>query len=353
MTTTTVTESQTLYFRQGSSDKQYSAAIAPQGDGYVVTFSYGRRGATQTTGTKTKTPTTYTAAKAIFDKLIAEKLSKGYTLGEDGTPHQSGDKTVSGLLPQLLNTVEDGAVRQLLDDPAWCLQEKFDGRRMMLRKVGPTVEAINKLGLIAGVSTAVASAVAGLPGDAVLDGEVIGDRFYAFDILSCGGVDLTGLPYRERYTAMTLLLVGADSALAVVPSWWDALDKAEQLEALRARNAEGVVFKHIEAPYTVGRPNSGGNQRKHKFVATCSAVVSVVNQQRSVAVSLLDGDQWRPVGNVTIPTNHSVPSVGEVVEVRYLYALDGGSLYQPVYLGVRDDIESHECVVGQLKLKAV
>ncbi|HPY24902.1 MAG TPA: hypothetical protein PLK19_11325 [Mycobacterium sp.] len=43
---------------------------------------------------------------------------------------------------------------------------------------------------------------------------------------------------------------------------------------------------------------------------------------------------------------------GDVVEVRYLYAYQGGSLYQPVYLGLRDDIEQHECVVAQMKYKA-
>ena len=47
----------------------------------------------------------------------------------------------------------------------------------------------------------------------------------------------------------------------------------------------------------------------------------------------------------------SVPSVGAVVEVRYLYAVPDGSLNQPVYLGVRHDVEPHECVVSQLKFK--
>jgi hypothetical protein len=28
-----------------------------------------------------------------------------------------------------------------------------------------------------------------------------------------------------------------------------------------------------------------------------------------------------------------------------------GNLYQPVYLGVRTDVETHECVVSQLKFK--
>ena len=45
--------------------------------------------------------------------------------------------------------------------------------------------------------------------------------------------------------------------------------------------------------------------------------------------------------------------LGDVVEVRYLHAAQvGGALYQPVLLGVRDDVEADECVVAQLKLKA-
>jgi len=48
------------------------------------------------------------------------------------------------------------------------------------------------------------------------------------------------------------------------------------------------------------------------------------------------------VGNVTIPSNHEVPQVGDIVEVRYLYYFRGGSLYQPVYLGKRSDLEKSD-----------
>jgi bifunctional non-homologous end joining protein LigD len=58
-------------------------------------------------------------------------------------------------------------------------------------------------------------------------------------------------------------------------------------------------------------------------------------------------------GNVTIPPNHSVPKVGSVVEVRYLYAFkESGVIYQPIYLGQRSDIEPSACQVSQLKWKA-
>jgi len=44
-------ETITLYFRQGSSDKIYQAAIEPKDGGYTVNFAYGRRGSTLSTGT--------------------------------------------------------------------------------------------------------------------------------------------------------------------------------------------------------------------------------------------------------------------------------------------------------------
>lgn len=344
------TKTASLYFKNGSSDKEYHARIEEADGGFVVTFAYGRRGSTLTTGTKTQTPVSRDKAIAIFDKLVKEKTSKGYTSGEDGTPYLHSGKTASGLLPQLLNVADEAVVSRIVSDDAWVMQEKIDGRRMMLRKTGGTVEAINKLGLIVGVSATIAAAAAALPGDVVIDGEVIGDRLMAFDILHRDGDDLTAQAYSYRYAAL-LDLLPTEGAITAVPCWTDATDKAAQLAALKARNAEGVVFKRADASYTVGRPASGGDQLKYKFIDTLSAVVTTVNAKRSVAVSLHDGSDWTPMGNVTIPANHDIPAEGSVVEVRYLYAIRGGSLYQPVYLGVRDDITPEECVTAQLKFK--
>ena len=57
------------------------------------------------------------------------------------------------------------------------------------------------------------------------------------------------------------------------------------------------------------------------------------------------------IGNVTISVNKEIPPVGAIIEVRYLYAYKGGSLYQPTFLEVRTDIPKEECVIGQLKYK--
>lgn len=47
------TQRTTLYYREGSNDKEYQAAIEPEGDLFLVTFAFGRRGSTLSTGTKT------------------------------------------------------------------------------------------------------------------------------------------------------------------------------------------------------------------------------------------------------------------------------------------------------------
>jgi predicted DNA-binding WGR domain protein len=85
---TDIIRSTTLYFREGSSDKIYQANIEAADGGHVVNFAYGRRGSTMNTGTKTPAPVSLAEAVGIHDKLVASKLAKGYTPGEDGTPVQ-------------------------------------------------------------------------------------------------------------------------------------------------------------------------------------------------------------------------------------------------------------------------
>jgi len=354
--TATIEEPKTtsLYYREGSSDKEYHVRLEAKDSGFVVNIAYGRRGSTLSTGTKTSAPVDYDAALMTFDKLVKEKKAKGYTEGAGGTPYQHSDKAnqVSGLMPQLLNAIDEAEVARLVSNPSWAMQEKKDGRRMLLRKTGNTIEGINKKGLVVSVAEPIVQTARALKGDFILDGEAIGDRLHAFDLLSRNGTDLREHSYRNRYGALLTLLGGGQSNhISITPCWTDSIDKASWLQTLKQQKAEGVVFKLWNAPYTPGRPNSGGSQLKYKFVATLSAVVAKVNQQRSVALRLLNHEGWQPVGNVTIPPNQPVPNVGAVVEVRYLYAVPDGSLYQPVYLGVRHDVEPHECVVSQLKFK--
>jgi len=69
-----------LYFREGTSDKIYQIQIvqATKTSDYFVKFQYGRRGGTYQQGTKTPYPVDLYEAEQIYQKLLHEKLAKGY-----------------------------------------------------------------------------------------------------------------------------------------------------------------------------------------------------------------------------------------------------------------------------------
>jgi bifunctional non-homologous end joining protein LigD len=350
----------TLEFREGTSDKVYKAAVEESGGGYVVNFAFGRRGSTLNTGTKTSSPVPLDEATKVYDKLVLSKTAKGYKpVGSGGGIAASvvaavtdRDQRDTGLYPQLLTPItEDEAVAYLTDND-WCAQEKFDGKRMTLRKTTYDVLAANKKGLSIGFPDAIRAAVDAFMSSFVADGEAIGDRLHAFDLLELNGCDLRPMPYRERLEHLKEMLGEAGKAVAVAKTAVGTAAKRKLMEELKAAKKEGVVFKRLSAPWSAGRPASGGPAVKCKFYKTASVIVLSVNAKRSVAIGVLDGEDVVPVGNVTIGPNKDVPSTGSLIEVRYLYAYKGGSLYQPTYLEDRsDELDRGECVIGQLAYK--
>ena len=338
-----------LYYREGSSDKEYHIYIEAKDNGFVVNFAFGKRGAALSIGTKTNSPTTLEAATKIYEKLVSEKKAKGYTPSTDGKAFAMTEKAgeVSGLLPQMLNSIDETEVQRYLEDDTWVMEEKYDGRRLMVRVTSGTVEGANRKGLLVSLPKEIEDTLKVGP-DCVLDGELIGAKLYVFDVLSYGSEDLAEKDYLWRVQARNAIRFAAKAAVDNVETYVGTEAKATAYRRLQGQNREGVVFKRADAPYRIGRPNVGGSQVKFKFYATCSAVVTAVNAQRSVALAL----ENTSVGNVTIPSNFELPQVGDVVEVRYLYYNPNGALYQSVYLGVRDDIDASECVMSQLKHKS-
>jgi predicted DNA-binding WGR domain protein len=67
-----------LYFQEGTSDKVYEIDLCESGDGFLVNFRYGRRGAALKDGTKTIFPVELAEAEKVFHALEHEKRKKGY-----------------------------------------------------------------------------------------------------------------------------------------------------------------------------------------------------------------------------------------------------------------------------------
>ncbi|MEI6339826.1 MAG: WGR domain-containing protein [Verrucomicrobiota bacterium] len=343
--------STTLYYREGSSDKIYRVAIETRDGGYVVNFAYGRRGSTLNTGTKTTSPVPMDMAQRIYDKLLREKMAKGYSSEEDTMAYHDGSRKVTDIRPQLLNAVEDPGV--LLKDDTFYLQPKHDGKRLLLHKKDGDVTGINRRGIECGIPESIRSAAMALPGDFLMDGEAVGNILHVFDLLELEQSDIRKIPYRDRLVKLlNLLASGQQTGIQWVATISGQSAKLRTFTQLRKDQAEGVVFKRIGAANSAGRPNSGGDQFKYKFVETASVIVQAVNAKRSVGLAVRHNGRLVPAGNVTIPANHVIPPDGSIVEVRYLYAMPGsGALFQPVYLGTRDDISAEECTRDQLKFR--
>lgn len=356
-------ESINLSFREGSSDKVYQATLEEKGNGcFVVNFQYGRRGASLTSGTKTNDPVPYDKAKKVYDKLVQEKVAKGYK--PDGsaptaiaTVVKALDNRNTGMLPQLLNPIEESELQFFMDSNDYGMQEKHDGRRLMVKKEGSKITAANRKGQEIPLKQEFLNELSCFDGDFIIDGEDCGTHFYVFDCLQYKDVDISQSGYSNRWWSLVELMRAVHSSDNCIPQKYvhvsplikTSMVKQAELKELKRKNAEGVVFKVLSAPYSAGRPNSGGSQRKFKFVATCTCRVAGRNgTKRSVSLQMCGGVD---VGNVTIPANHDIPNVGDLVEIRYLYYFKGGSLFQPVYLGYRDDID-HPDSKESLKVKA-
>jgi bifunctional non-homologous end joining protein LigD len=350
-------DSADLFFKSGSSDKEYHLQLVEDNGGYLVNFQYGRRGSTLNPGCKTKAPVSLEAARKVFNKIVAEKTSEGYTVGAStgGDYTSAAAKPTTPLadrvIPQLLNPIGEDEVERYLRDDSWGAQEKKDGKHQMIHKTASTITATNKKGIEIGYPTAYAD---GLPQVGLYDGEAIGDSYHVFDLLEYDTKDLRLLGYGERYKYLEGMLKDSKGSVKLVPLVTGYVAKKALYDRLRAEKKEGIVFKKLSAKFTPGRPSTGGDMVKLKFYAEASCIVAAGREgKRSVGLELIDGAGKRvSVGNVTITPNKDVPKVGAVVEIRYLYAYMGGSLYQPQYKEPRDDIDVAECLMTQLKYKA-
>jgi len=384
-----VVESADLYYQEGTSDKVYYATLEETTSGYVVNFSYGRRGSTLKTGTKTPSACSHADALKVYGSLVREKLGKGYqyqsktntvtipVVASNSTYFSNSSTnvvfgtitgTITGTTTQaptpkcvLLNAISETELVYLLEDEDFYAQPKIDGVRFMLSKENGKILAYNRKGAESSVPNEIRECVEasdqyyenGIP-NFLIDGELVGNIYYVFDVLEYDRVDYKGWALYRRLEILKELSeeLSCDN-IVFIESTTDSIEKSKLHQHLKDNNKEGIVLKNKFAKYTVGRPSSGGDYLKYKFYSTASCIVTGINSsKRSVKISVYNHYMnFVEVGNVTIPPNATVPSIGSIIEVRYLYAYKGGSLYQPTFLGVRSDIDANECQITQLKYK--
>jgi bifunctional non-homologous end joining protein LigD len=364
-----------LFFQEGSSDKLYIASLVDDGGGkFSVLVEWGRRGSTLNKGSKA-VGTPRAKAERELAKVIGEKTKKGYQeisaavapaavappVGEGSASRvASTGRKRTGQAAQLLNAVEDHALEALFDDGAWLAQPKLDGTRILAHVGSDSLVITNRAGQHSSAPREILEVLADAPKGTVLDGELVstksGTTYWVFDLLQHGTADLRTKGYLDRYQELDALVDELRDPVRLVPAAATPSDKRALYAKLRAARSEGIVFKRRDAPYTAGRPASGGAQLKYKFVKTCDVVLTA-NAGNAYQMAVWHSGELREIGKVFAgTTNASRRQIDELIAsgerpvaiVEYLYATEDDNLFQPVFLGLRDDKEAEDCSLSQL-----
>jgi bifunctional non-homologous end joining protein LigD len=288
----------------------------------------------------------------------------------------------------------------LPDGPDWLFEVKWDGMRLLAEVIDGTLRLTSRTERDVTANFPELQELTRLAPDVLLDGEVVllergvpsfaalADRMHGpvdprvanarpvtlmvFDVLRLYGVPLVDRPLEERRATLERLELAAVPNLSLSPGYTDG--KA-LLEATRQRGMEGVVAKRRDSSYHPGRRSPSWVKTAHQHTQVC--LVGGWRPERSSAgrigsllLGLPGGDGLRYVGKVgagltgataqrvlharlvraeAAPFRERLPrpdGVGArwcepltVVEVAHLGWTEGGRLRQPVYRGVRDDLE--------------
>lgn len=340
-------QSVSLKYQDARSHKGYNVTLEQVGDDlYSVNFNYGRIGKAFQSGTKTAQPVDLNKAQSIFDKLVKSKVAKGYR--QCGTADSSithlCEKERWDYTPLLLESTTARQAQSLIDN-GWIVQRKYDGERGLFQYKDGAIQQINKKGFYVAGNTSLINSLPQDQDEFIIDCEVFQEHAYIFDVIKVNGNDIADMPYSMRYELMKQHFSHLEN-FTVVESFVgnDAKNTVKEFEQT---GFEGVVLKDPNAPYYFSR---SGSYVKLKFTKSVSAVVARHNDgKRSVAVQVFDDANPIDVGNVTIPVNHPIPDIGQVIEIEYLYATSGNILYQPIYKGQRNDVSADECRLSELE----
>src|SRR5204863_2454016 len=115
-----------------------------------------------------------------------------------GTPYQYTDREqhATGVLPQLLNSIDEKQTSAFVSDIDWCMQEKKDGRRMLLKKEDEAIIGINRHGLASSLPSTIVQSATTITDCFILYGECVGDVLYVFDLLRRGDESVLVQHYR-------------------------------------------------------------------------------------------------------------------------------------------------------------
>lgn len=242
-----------------------------------------------------------------------------------------------------------------LDNDDWWMQQKFDGRRLVV-ELHEGWQALNRNGEAAANLTATITKrldrafATFLPVTTpwYVDGELVGEWFVIFDLVVPSTIPAE-LPYHRRLEVLERFFDDVQApGITVVKTAKSTEGKREMFSAVRERGGEGVVFRHRDSAYVSGHRSQ---LLKYKFTKSvdCMVVRSGVDGKNNVTLGLWSADfnTCHNVGKCSAEGKGSI-SAGDVVEVEFLYTTESNRLYQPRIKRVRTDKNPIDCAVDQL-----
>jgi DnaJ domain len=292
----------------------------------------------------------------LFDgpQPTTPKRKKRPIVDDDEQVEESTEINPDWITPQLLTEIDEDEVESYLNNDDFCAQEKKDGKHITLQVKDNVLYVRNKKGAYSSCSPEF-DALRHLKIDVIIDGEQVGDKFWAWDILELGTSDLRKQPYSARYKILKdvytfIQELPGHPPIYILPVITGRDAKRMFFESLITAKKEGIVFKRLSAPFSVGK---GLDQFKFKFYAEASVIVVAGRPgKRSIGMELFDANGQREFVGYCTCSLVPLPSVGSIAEVKYLYAYRGGCLYQTSFKELRDDVDLSECTTAQLKYKA-
>lgn len=263
--------------------------------------------------------------------------------------------TAYGLAPQLALEAEIDILETVVTGTGYVLEQKLDGDRVMLDTTNGRLVPRTRDGRLysKGLPNALRKFAVddGLPLNVVIDGELVGSTYWAFD-LPVSGEEMVGQPLYVRRAALVALRdSGALGPIKVVPQA-NTMDLKHDLARIAITEGyEGVMAKIMDSRY-----KPGGRTRdwlKIKFTKTADVVVMPKKKDdghNSAAYGVYDGDRLVEVGKASLNGKEKRYAIVEddVLEVKYLYVGANGRLYQPRILRKRSDKRPEECTIDQL-----
>jgi bifunctional non-homologous end joining protein LigD len=302
--------------------------------------------------------------------------------------------TLPKRLQPMLATLTDGP----FDDPGWIFEDKYDGFRMVAKIESGKVTLYSRNGqVISRTYIEVASALEGVKGSAVIDGELVAlDEngvshfqllqnalrrkakllYCAFDLMFQDGEDLRALPLIERKKRLKAVL--PKHRLVAFSRHRKTLGTKSFEEAGR-KGLEGIMAKRASSKCLSGARTDDWlkiktSKRQEVVIAGFTAPKKTRPFFGALVLAVREGDGWRYIGHVGAGFGHAAfeeihgkliklktaksPFARKVkdeavttwvkpllvAEVKFTEWTSSGEMRHPVYLGLREDKRAGDVV---------